>query len=102
MRGSHATAKLEIEESKVNYSAGSPRTLAELAALGDDLLNAGDCAASRDEAELKSAEWFEREGKLMFLVEKKVIALQFAAAKKTAKRFSGGVERVRTGVPASS
>ena len=71
-----ATAKAETTANNKNYSAGNPRTTAALIALGDNPLAVGRAAGSRDEAELCSAEWFERNGKLLKKMTKRVDRLE--------------------------
>jgi hypothetical protein len=77
-RASRATAKGETTANNANYSAGNPRKTATLIALEDNLLGIGDIVESRDEAELRSAEWFERDGKFQAKVVKRVERLELA------------------------
>jgi len=81
-----ATAKAETSANNTNYSAGNPRTIAALIALGDNLLAVGSTAGSRDEAELCSAEWFERDGKLLKKMMKRVDRLELGCV----QRADGG------------
>jgi len=63
-KAANAAAKADVEDQTAGDGAGTPRKVADLIALGDDLLQTGATANSRSQAQLVSAEWFESKGKL--------------------------------------
>jgi hypothetical protein len=73
-----AVANAEVKASNADYcNAGIPRKLADLVALGDNLLVEKMEVESRNAAELLTGECFEREGKLMKKSIKKSFVISF-------------------------